>query len=85
MTVILRYWPEQRVFMDDRFDMFPTRIIDDFLEVSRSGPDWAEVLERHDVEVVVWPKRQALATALDGSTGWDRVHTDGTYAVWLRT
>ncbi len=82
--VILRSWPEQRVFMDDRFDMFPTRIIDDYVEVSRAGPRWAGVLERHDVEVVVWPKRQALASLLDESGDWDRAHTDGTYAVWLR-
>ena len=82
--VILRYWPEQRVFMDDRFDMFPTRIIEDFLDVSRARPEWAKVLDRHDVEVVVWPKDQALAAALDESGDWDRVHTDRTFAVWLR-
>jgi hypothetical protein len=82
--VILRHWPEQRVFMDDRFDMFPTRIIDDYLDVSRSRPNWAKVLDRHEVEVVVWPKHLALATALDESGDWDRVHTDATFAVWLR-
>jgi hypothetical protein len=83
--VILRHWPEQRVFMDDRFDMFPTRIIDDYLDVSRGRPNWAKVLGRHDVEVVVWPEDEALAAALDGSRDWERVHTDRTFAVWLRT
>jgi hypothetical protein len=82
--VILEHWPQQRVFMDDRFDMFPTGIIEDFFEIARGGGDWESVLDRHDVEVVVWPKDQALGPLLDGADGWDRVHSDPTFGVWVR-
>jgi hypothetical protein len=83
--VILRYWPRQEVFMDDRFDMFPERIIDDFLDVSRGAPAWSKILDRHDVEIVVWPKDEALAALLDGAGDWDRTYTDTEFGVWQRS
>jgi hypothetical protein len=82
--VILRDWPRQRVFMDDRFDMFPERIIDDYFTVSRGAPGWAGVLDRHDVEVVIWPREEALASLIEESGDWDRIYRDDTYAVWVR-
>jgi energy-converting hydrogenase Eha subunit A len=82
--VIERYWPQQRVFMDDRFDMFPTKLIEDYFEVSRGGPEWTQVLDQRDVDVVVWDKDLALASLLDNAGAWERVHTDARYGVWVR-
>jgi hypothetical protein len=83
--VILRYAPEQKVFLDDRFDMYPPPLIEDFFTVSEGKPGWSRVLDRRHVDVVVWARSSALAGELDQSPAWHRVHQDRTHAVWVRT
>jgi hypothetical protein len=80
--VILDHYPEQKVFMDDRFDMYPTSVIDDYFKLTRGGRGWSAVLERHDVETIVWPVSSPLGSLLDQSSQWDRVFTRDGDAVW---
>ena len=82
--VILRYYPEQRVFIDDRYDMYPSKLIHDFFTVADGDRGWAEVLDRYDVETVVWKRNSSLGFQLDTSPGWERVHRDAKRAVWVR-
>jgi hypothetical protein len=83
--VILEYYPEQRVFIDDRYDMYPTKVIYDFFTVADGEPGWAKVLDRYDVETIVWRRGSTLGAQLDASPDWRRVHRDRTQAVWVRT
>jgi len=83
--VILAYAPAQRVFMDDRYDMYPRKVIDDYFTVSDGLHGWSRALDRSRVDVVVWTRHGALSSLLDNSPGWERVHTDATHAVWVRT
>jgi hypothetical protein len=83
--IILEYYPEQRVFIDDRFDMYPRRVISDYIAIAKGQPEWQELLRRYDIEVVVWPRSTPLAALLDGSDGWTRVQRDQRDAVWTRT
>jgi hypothetical protein len=82
--VILEDFPQQKVFIDDRYDMYPTSVIYDFFDLTSGKPGWAKVLDRYDVDVVVWGKGTNLAALLDQSPDWQRVHRDGTDAVWVR-
>jgi hypothetical protein len=82
--VIHRYWPRQPVFMDDRFDMFPVPLMEDYLAIAGGDPAWERLLGRYDVDVVVWRRGEALAGLLDGSDAWTRIHRDGSHAVWVR-
>jgi hypothetical protein len=82
--VILRDAPEQRVFLDDRYDMYPPGLIHDYFKVSDGLPGWDRVLDDRGVDVVLWSRRGALASELDHSEEWQRVHRDATHAVWVR-
>jgi len=82
--VILEDWPQQKVFIDDRYDMYPTSVIYDYFDLSAGKPGWSRILDRYDVDVIVWGRDTSLAALLDQSSGWDRVHTAGTDAVWVR-
>ena len=82
--VILRYYPEQPVFIDDRYDMYPTKVIYDFFTVADADRGWAKVLDRYDVETVVWKHDSSLGNQLDASPDWKRVHRDAKRAVWVR-
>lgn len=39
--VILQDWPAQRVFLDDRYDMYPRPVIADYLTLAHARPGWA--------------------------------------------
>ena len=54
---ILRFWPQQRVFLDDRYDMYPTKLVDDYTDVADGHPNWENVLDKYRVQVIVWQPR----------------------------
>jgi hypothetical protein len=83
--VILDYWPQQKVFIDDRYDMYPTSVIYDYFDLSAAKPNWSRLLDKYDVDVIVWGRDKALASVLDESDGWQRVHTAGADGIWVRT
>jgi hypothetical protein len=82
--VIHEYWPRQRVFMDDRYDMYPTALAEQYFKLARAAPEWQAILDQHSIGVVVWPKEKPLAQVLDLAPGWERIHTDKVAQVWVR-
>jgi hypothetical protein len=82
--VILRYWPTQRVFLDDRYDMYPRPVIADYLTVSHARPGWDQVLARHNVEVIVWSRRDPLVQLAEAGGHWRSVYRDHTRVVLVR-
>lgn len=82
--VIHEYWPRQRVFMDDRYDMYPTTLAEEYFKLARAAPEWQSILDRHAIDVVVWPKEKPLAQVLDLAPGWERIHADKVAQVWVR-
>src|SRR5262249_50371437 len=59
--VILAYYPQQRVFIDDRYDMYPRSVIDAFFGLSNGSPGWAHALDPYKVNLVVVDRQKALA------------------------
>jgi len=82
--VIVEDWPQQKVFIDDRYDMYPTSVIYDYFDLTGAKPNWSKVLDKYDVEVIVWGRDTALASLLDDSDGWQRVHTAAGDGIWVR-
>jgi hypothetical protein len=82
--VILEHYPAQRVFIDDRYDMYPTKLIDDYFDLAAGKPGWSTILDRYRVETIVWDVHSPLAAELNQSPDWRRVHRDDTRAVWVR-
>jgi hypothetical protein len=83
--VILEHYPEQRVFIDDRYDMYPTKLIYDYFDLAAGKPGWSTILDRYRVETIVWDVHSPLAAELNQSPDWRRVHRDDSRAVWVRS
>jgi hypothetical protein len=66
----LRYGTRASVFVDDRFDMFPTSVVHDADSLLLAKPGWGEVLARWRPTAVLWPTQDALAQLLTTSAGW---------------
>jgi hypothetical protein len=81
---IWRYWPQQHVYMDDRYDMYPKRVVDDYDTMANVEPKWRETLDRWRIDVVVWPTERSLSQALLERRDWERVYRDKTASVFVR-
>jgi hypothetical protein len=80
----LRYGPEARVFMDDRFDFHPLGVVDDHNTLLLGG-DVDDVLDRRSFDVVLWATSSHLERWLGASDEWDIVVTGDSWFVACRT
>jgi hypothetical protein len=79
----LRYGPEARVFMDDRFDFHPPDVIADHNALVMGG-DMAGVLDRRRVDVVLWATGSPLERWLARDPAWDVVQRDHDWFIACR-
>lgn len=72
----LRFGADARVFMDDRYDMYPMAVIDDHAALYFGG-DFAEILDRYEADAVLWASEGDFADWLRADeNGWS-VTVDG--------
>jgi hypothetical protein len=82
--LIWRLYPEYRVFIDGRADVYGDRFIEDFLRIYRAEPGWNDQLSKVDVRLVLVEPDSPLALALASSSSWDQVYADDHSALFER-
>ena len=82
---VLGWYPQQKVFIDDRYDMYPERVIYDFFDLSSGQRTWAKILDHYGVEVVVWPRREPLTQLMEKSDDWTVLHRDSGWVAFVRS
>ena len=70
--------------MDDRVDMYPSKVSEDYRALLGGKPGSLEVLDRRGVDVVLWDRQLALATVLRASGRWTQVFRDDDWIVYRR-
>jgi len=76
--------PERQVFVDDRFDLLPDPLFEDYLTLLRGRPGWGGVLDERSIAAVVWDRREPLGSLLSESSGWRIAYSDPTWIVAVR-
>jgi hypothetical protein len=71
--LLYRWYPQRKVFIDGRVDMYGPEIANDYIEAMAVRPGWRDVLERHRVQTVLLGAKSALASVLLASGQWQRV------------
>ncbi len=82
--LIARAWPQQHVFFDDRYDMYPLAVNDTYDTLASLRPGWDAALDRYRIDVVMWPRTGPLAQALALRNDWQRVYSDKLAVVYAR-
>jgi hypothetical protein len=82
--MIAAHFPSQHVFMDDRYDMYPIKVIDDYGTISTGGPQWSALLDEYKIQTVIWPTTRSLTQLLAESPSWHRVYRDKAWTVFVR-
>jgi hypothetical protein len=80
----LRYGRQARVFIDDRYDMFPPAVARDYRTLLGGRAGSLDILERRQVDVVLWEAELPLAGLLEVTAGWREVFRDEDWVVFRR-
>jgi hypothetical protein len=83
--VIWSFYPERRVFIDGRPDMYGDSFMDDYGKLQDAKPGWKEVLDRYHVEVALLDKDSRTATLLLASGDWQEVFRGDVEVVLVRS
>jgi len=83
--VIYKYWPQQHVFFDDRYDMYPVKMVDAYDRILNLDPGWDRVLDQYRINLIVWPKNGALVQGLAHLPAWTELRHDKVATVFVRT
>jgi hypothetical protein len=81
-----RLGPEQRIFVDGRYEAYRPEVFDDYALISAAEPGWEARLTHYGIGQLVLSRagQAGLVTALDGASGWQSVYQDGDVAVYRR-
>lgn len=81
----LRYGPQVKVFIDDRYDMFPPAVSRGYRTLLGARPDALAVLDRYRVDVVLWDRELPLTALLEQTDDWQQVFNEDDWLVFRRT
>ena len=73
---IYRLYPEMKVFVDDRHDLYGEQFLREYLTAIRLAPRWDEVLDEKRVNWVLMPGDSSLANMLKETHRWRVISAD---------
>lgn len=74
---IWKLYPEYKVFIDGRADVYGDAFMDEFASTYYlQGPSWQAPLEKWNIRTIALPPDAPLATALQSTPGWKTVFSD---------
>lgn len=82
--MIFSLWPEYRVFMDGRSDMYGEKFGSDYLRIANVQPGWQDLLKKHDISWVIFDTPSALAAALREQTDWQPIYSDPVATIFVK-
>ncbi len=83
--LIYRLFPDTKVVVDDRHDLYGEQFLRQYLKVVQVDSGWAQVLDEWKVRVILVPAGSALANVLRESPQWREIHRDNVGAVFERS
>ena len=82
--LIYRLYPQTKVVLDDRHDLYGEAFLKNYLKVIHAEPGWADVLDGMHVAWVLAPAGSALSNLLKEVSAWKTVHQDETAILFER-
>lgn len=74
-----------RVFLDTRYDMYGSKLVDEYDVISMGQPGWQNVLDKYKVEMVCFFVKSRIADLLREEPEWKMVYSDSRTIVFERT
>jgi hypothetical protein len=81
---IWKLYPDYRVYIDGRADVYGDKLVEESLQVHDANPGWREVLQRYGTRTVLVKPNSGLATSLREDSGWRKVFEDKQSVIFVR-
>jgi hypothetical protein len=82
--LIWKLYPERRVYIDGRADVYGDAFIEEFLRASRGEGDWREPLRRYEIRTVITKPDSPLVSLLEHEGGWSKAFEDKQAVVLIK-
>jgi len=82
--LIWKLYPDYRVYIDGRADMYGDAFLTEFLGTYFGTSDWERSLDRFQVRTVVVPPDSALASLLRQTPRWTKMFEDHQAVIFTR-
>ena len=82
---IWKLYPQYRVFMDGRADVYGDAFMTDFSDCYYLTDDWRKSLQTWGIRTVVLPPDAPLITALRSSPEWKQIYADSQAVILTRS
>jgi hypothetical protein len=82
--LIYRIYPQSRVVVDDRHDLYGEDFFKSYLKMVRVERGWEEFLQAHETSCVLLPRDAALANILAATKGWKQIYADDVVVAFVR-
>ena len=84
--MIYRFYPDpnRRVFIFGEADLMGDTIMNEYSDVVGVKSDWLDILNRHEVDYVVFEPNTALASALATQPNWHQMYGDSFAVIYFR-
>ena len=81
---IWKLYPQYRVFMDGRADVYGDALMTDFSDSYYLTGNWRKSLQTWNIQTVVLPPDAPLVTALRSGPEWEQIYSDSEAAILTR-
>ena len=82
--LLLREWPDVKVFIDGKIDFYGEELTREYLAVASVNPDWEEILQKYGVDWVIFPVNEPLSDTIRQDESWFIVYEDTTSLIARR-
>jgi hypothetical protein len=82
--MIYAAWPEYKVFIDGRSDMYGRTWGSQYLKVVRVQPDWEKVIEKNNIAWVLGSTNSSLSSILLEKKSWHLVYADTVANIFVK-
>ena len=82
--IIYAGWPQYKVFIDGRTDMYGTPRVKEYIQVTQANSGWEDVLEKYNATWVVHDPNSVLSKLLVQRNEWKLVYSDKVANVFVR-
>ena len=76
--------PDEPIFIDGRSDIYGDAPIREFADAVQLRTDPQVLLDKYEIDYVLYGAHMAIANWLDESPGWERLYGDDVAGVWIR-
>ncbi|MBI3536245.1 MAG: hypothetical protein HY070_01585 [Chloroflexi bacterium] len=82
--LIWRRYPDARVFIDGRADVYGDKFIEEFLRTYRGEGDWRAGLDKYDVKLILVEPDAPLLTPLALDAQWKKIYADENAVIYQK-